>query len=623
MSRGAAAAARQRSQFESVGEGALHEATERTPRRHRPGDSDDSDASCGSTVRDEEHRADGSIGPADRVEARTSTRDAPPEGDVQRRVQFAKTLIEHYYRNLLFVSRAAEQRKSRLEERLGRLRITDADRQMLRREHVRRETEFARTLRRRMTLADFDKVAVIGRGAFGEVTLVRKRDHGDLYAMKRLRKREMLRKDQVAHVLAERDLMVLAESASYVCRLLYTFQDDEHLYLVMEYLPGGDLMQLLIQRDILDEESARFYAAEIITAIDQVHRLGFTHRDIKPDNILIDREGHIRLSDFGLAAAYELQVHGMAPLLEPGARATPTAADQATGMSGSELRGAWKKGARQHMYSTVGTPDYIAPEVLMKVGYGKECDWWSLGVILYEMLCGFPAFYADAAVETCRKILNWRTTLQFPSEAKLSWQARDLILKLLREPENRLGARGGIDEFKRHPFFAGVDWNRLRARKPPFVPELRSPTDTRYFDKFDEEPPEAGTREREGERKADATEKTAAAAAAGAVGMKGAVDDRRGQTAARAPPTSPRVQAAPAGKRGAAEATAAAPSGAPGGNATGNARGPARVSRYTYKQLDALDESDASFLGFTYKRFDPQRKQRNSARSVFDLPHDS
>ncbi|KAK4529974.1 hypothetical protein CCYA_CCYA03G0831 [Cyanidiococcus yangmingshanensis] len=566
-------------------------------------------------------------------------------GEKERRVLYAKRLIEQYYRNFAHAFSEAEARRRVLEERLQRLRITDADKQMLRREHFRREKEFVREMRSRITLDDFERIAIIGRGAFGEVSLVRSCESGELYAMKRLRKSEMVRKDQVAHVRAERDLLVLAESASYVCKLYCTFQDVEHLYLVMEYLPGGDLMQLLIQRDTLDEDSVRFYAAEIVTAIDQVHRLGFTHRDIKPDNILIARDGHIRLSDFGLAAAYELQIYGMAPLLEPGADLTYAGRDRIADMTATERKGAWRRGLRRRMFSTVGTPDYIAPEVLMKKGYGKECDWWSLGIIIYEMLYGYPAFYSETSVETCRKILNWQTTLHFPTEPKVSSTAKDLIRSLLVDPEHRLGARDGLDELKKHPFFRGIDWNRLREMRPPFVPELDHAADTRYFDRFEDEPdacidtPTAATPEahrRDACAAPNDTSSTTTASAANSRGIptcpppaladsaskRGPEQSRIGAMTKVLPKTTP--QAATARSSKSAQAPSASTTCSQKSDARGHlilGSGRVRVQpfpRYSYRDLHALKEGDASFLGFTYRRFGARSQQRYSVRDVFD-----
>lgn len=132
--------------------------------------------------------------------------------------------------------------------------------------------------------------------------------------------------------------------------------------------------------------------------------------------------------------------------------------------------------------SLVSSPDYISCEVLLKRGYNKECDYWSLGVVLYEMLVGYPPFYAEDALKTCRKILNWRETLRFPPEANVSWAAKNLIQSLVCDAKYRLGAKLGMEEFKEHPFFEGIDWGNLHQMKPPFLPELRGPTDTRYFE---------------------------------------------------------------------------------------------------------------------------------------------
>jgi serine/threonine protein kinase len=583
--------------------------------------------------------------------ASSSVASSRQVNESQRRVLYAKRLIEQYYRNFAHAFNESEARRQLLEERLERLRLSDADKQMLRREHFRREKEFAREMRSRITLDDFEHIAIIGRGAFGEVSLVRSCESGELYAMKRLRKSEMLRKDQVAHVRAERDLLVLAESASYVCKLYCTFQDAEHLYLVMEYLPGGDLMQLLIQRDTLDEDSTRFYAAEIGTAIEQVHRLGFTHRDIKPDNILIAKDGHIRLSDFGLAAAYELQVYGMAPLLEPGADLTYTGGDRIAAMSEAERKGSWRRGLRRRMFSTVGTPDYIAPEVLMKRGYGKECDWWSLGVIIFEMLYGYPAFYSENSVETCRKILNWRTTLQFPARPNVSPAAKDLIRSLLTDPENRLGAREGLEDFKRHPFFHGFDWNRMREMRAPFVPELSHDADTRYFDHFEDDThpksqeakatvPPAGRTGTEPRSTAPANTLASPARPRPAVTLPPA-DQRKPQQVPRvvdiegaqadASLTSTNARSSTASRT---PTTRAFPLNAdPASRKQGELRGSRKIFReqlrmqpflrYSYRDLHALGEGDASFLGFTYRRFGVRSQQRGSLRGAFDPKHPS
>lgn len=250
----------------------------------------------------------------------------------------------------------------------------------------RRESGFLRLRRTRLGLDDFRTVKVIGKGAFGEVRLVQKVDTGKIYAMKTLRKSEMFKKDQLAHVRAERD--VLAESNSpWVVQLFYSFQDSAYLYLLMEFLPGGDLMTMLIKYDTFSEDVTRFYIAECVLALEGIHKLGFIHRDIKPDNILIDGKGHIKLSDFGLSTGFQKQ-HDSAyyKRLFEGA-ATGNSNPQQAGrnsvavnsinltLSSKDAIATWKANRRKLAYSTVGTPDYIAPEIFVQQGYGHECDW--------------------------------------------------------------------------------------------------------------------------------------------------------------------------------------------------------------------------------------------------------
>ncbi|KAH1136608.1 hypothetical protein GYH30_026884 [Glycine max] len=301
--------------------------------------------------------------------------------------------------------------------------------------------------------------------------------------MKKLKKSEMLRRGQVEHVKAERNLLAEVDS-NCIVKLYCSFQDDEHLYLIMEYLPGGDMMTLLMRKDILTEDEARFYVGETVLAIESIHKHNYIHRDIKPDNLLLDRYGHLKLSDFGLCKPLDCST------LEEndfsvGQSVNGSTQSSTPKRSQQEQLQHWQINRRTLAYSTVGTPDYIAPEVLLKKGYGMECDWWSLGAIMYEMLVGYPPFYSDDPMLTCRKIVNWKTYLKFPEEARLSPEAKDLISKLLCNVNQRLGSKGA-DEIKAHPFFKGVEWNKLYQMEAAFIPEVNDELDTQNFEKFDE-----------------------------------------------------------------------------------------------------------------------------------------
>lgn len=336
----------------------------------------------------------------------------------------------------------------------------------------------------KLSVHDFDTLTIIGRGAFGEVRVVKKKDSKQIFAMKTMKKLEMITKNQVQHIRAERDVLAVA-NCPWLVKLHFSFQDDTWLYLVMEYLQGGDLMTILMKYDILTETQTRFYMAQTAMAIKSVHDLNFIHRDLKPDNVLIDRDGHVKLSDFGLckafgdsAAPYLEQYKEAVKEIEKAMSEDPTFA----GVSKSSSKVPQSKRDHRRAYSTVGTPDYIAPEVFAQTGYGKECDWWSLGVIMYECLVGFPPFYADEPMATCRKIVNWKRTLVFPPEAKLSRHAKDLILKLICGCKDRLTWEG----IKAHPFFKGLDWDNLRGMRAPIQPTVDHEADAQNFDKFEE-----------------------------------------------------------------------------------------------------------------------------------------
>ncbi|CAG7886441.1 unnamed protein product [Brassica rapa] len=412
------------------------------------------------------------------------------------KVAAAKQYIENHYKAQNKNIQERKERRWILERKLASSGVPKEEQINMIKDLERKETEFMRLKRNKISVDDFELLTIIGRGAFGEVRLCREKKSGNIYAMKKLKKSEMVMKGQVEHVRAERNL--LAEVAShYIVKLYYSFQDAEYLYLIMEYLPGGDMMTLLMREDTLREDVARFYIAQSVLAIESIHRYNYIHRDIKPDNLLLDKDGHMKLSDFGLCKPLDCRT---LPSIQEN-RATddeavtepmdvdgcfPDTDNKRSWRSPQEQLQHWQMNRRTLAFSTVGTPDYIAPEVLLKKGYGMECDWWSLGAIMYEMLVGYPPFYADDPLSTCRKIVNWRNHLQFPEDAKLSREAKDLICRLLCNVDHRLGTGGGAQQIKVHPWFKDVVWEKLYEMDAAYKPEVNDELDTQNFMKFDE-----------------------------------------------------------------------------------------------------------------------------------------
>ncbi|XP_021352926.1 serine/threonine-protein kinase tricorner-like isoform X1 [Mizuhopecten yessoensis] len=398
----------------------------------------------------------------------------------------AKVTLENYYSNLLSQNEERENRYRLLEQSMEKEGLSDEQKNERRQQHATKETEFLRLKRSRLDIDDFSPIKVIGRGAFGEVRLVQKKDTGHVYAMKILRKQDMLDKDQVAHVRAERDVLVEADH-QWVVKMYYSFQDAQNLYLIMEFLPGGDMMTLLMKKDTLTEEQTQFYVSETVLSIDSIHKLGFIHRDIKPDNLLLDAKGHIKLSDFGLCTGRKKshRTDYYKDLSQAKAGDFCDYNKSSNPMDSKRRAESWKRNRRALAYSTVGTPDYIAPEVFLQTGYTSSCDWWSLGVIMYEMMIGYPPFCSENPQETYKKVMNWRDTLIFPPEMPISNEARDLIKKFCCDPEHRLGANG-IEEIKSDIFFKGVDWEHIRERPAAIPVEVKSIDDTSNFDDFPE-----------------------------------------------------------------------------------------------------------------------------------------
>ncbi|KAG0169737.1 AGC protein kinase Gad8 [Apophysomyces sp. BC1015] len=287
----------------------------------------------------------------------------------------------------------------------------------------------------------FDLLRVIGRGSFGKVYVVRKKDTNRIYAMKVLRKSRIISRSEVTHTMAEKTVLAKIRNP-FIVPLKFAFQSPDKLYLVLAFVNGGELFHHLQMEGKFDEERSRFYTAELLCALECLHEYNVIYRDLKPENILIDYNGHIALCDFGLC---KLDM---------------------------------KENDRTNTFC--GTPEYLAPELLLGQGYTKAVDWWTLGVLLYEMMTGLPPFYDENTNEMYRKILQ--DELRFPDE--MSSDAKDLLRGLLtRDPNERLG-NNGPEYIKNHPFFARIDWRRLMQKKmqPPFKPSVEGAYDTSNFD---------------------------------------------------------------------------------------------------------------------------------------------
>ncbi|KAJ7621162.1 kinase-like domain-containing protein [Roridomyces roridus] len=293
-----------------------------------------------------------------------------------------------------------------------------------------------------LTIEAFELLKVIGKGSFGKVMQVRKKDTQRIYALKTIRKAHIAqRPGEITHILAERTVLALVNNP-FIVPLKFSFQNPDKLYLVMSFVNGGELFYHLQREGKFDQDRSRFYAAELLCALEHLHGFNVVYRDLKPENILLDYTGHIALCDFGLCKL---------------------------NMSETEKTNTF-----------CGTPEYIAPELLESQGYTKTVDWWTLGVLLYEMMTGLPPFYDENVNTMYQRILT--DPLNFPLD--MPSEARSVMTGLLqRDPTRRLGAHGS-EEIKKHPFFSKIDWNRLLAKKypTPFKPSVESVLDVANFD---------------------------------------------------------------------------------------------------------------------------------------------
>uniref|UniRef100_A0A8C8UBY4 non-specific serine/threonine protein kinase n=1 Tax=Peromyscus maniculatus bairdii TaxID=230844 RepID=A0A8C8UBY4_PERMB len=312
-------------------------------------------------------------------------------------------------------------------------------------------------LRRKPRESDFETIKLISNGAYGAVYFVRHKESRQRFAMKKINKQNLILRNQIQQAFVERDILTFAENP-FVVSMYCSFETRRHLCMVMEYVEGGDCATLMKNMGPLPVDMARMYFAETVLALEYLHNYGIVHRDLKPDNLLVTSMGHIKLTDFGLSKVGLMS------------------------MTTNLYEGHIEKDAREFLDKQVcGTPEYIAPEVILRQGYGKPVDWWAMGIILYEFLVGCVPFFGDTPEELFGQVIsdeiNWPEKDEAPPP-----DAQDLITLLLRQnPLERLGT-GGAYEVKQHRFFRSLDWNSLLRQKAEFIPQLESEDDTSYFD---------------------------------------------------------------------------------------------------------------------------------------------
>ena len=290
---------------------------------------------------------------------------------------------------------------------------------------------------------DFKIIKVIGRGSYGKVCLVQFKQTNELFAMKSLKKNVLIDEEQVESTLLEKKIL---QSLNYpfLVGMVFCFQTEERVYFVLPFVRGGELFQHLRQYKYFPEPKVQFYASIIGLSLDYLHKNGIVYRDIKPENILLEEDGYLKLIDFG-----------MAKILKDEEKAN----------------------------SFCGTPEYLAPEIITGEGHNRMADWWSYGALIYEMLFGIPPFFSENVEKMYSLITN--SELRFPKKFKVSDDAKDLLAKLLeKNQKERFGINGGFEEIKKHPFFKGMDFNALEEKKieAPFKPVLEDSFDVRNFD---------------------------------------------------------------------------------------------------------------------------------------------
>ncbi|WVN85891.1 uncharacterized protein L203_101044 [Cryptococcus depauperatus CBS 7841] len=406
--------------------------------------------------------------------------------DVRRKATVAQIYFLDYYFDLLGYLASRKKRLETFSADTTARNVTGSDYAKELSSYNGRERVLLRKRRTKLRIDQFRIIAQVGQGGYGSVFLARKADTNEICALKKMRKGTLAKMDEVKHVLVERDILT-AVKTPWLVRLLYAFQDTEHVYLAMEYVPGGDFRTLLNNSGVLKEEHAKFYAAEMFVCVNELHKLGYIHRDLKPENFLVDGTGHVKLTDFGLATGSlnPQKIEDMKQKLDQ------VKDDNLVFRSTLERRTIYRSiRATEPRYadSVVGSPDYMPPEVLRGKTYTYSADYWSLGCILFEFLCGFPPFSGSTPEETWANLKNWTRVLRRPVYDRpedlifnLTDVAWDAVTRLIAHPKDRIAS---LQDIQSLPFFSSLPFSSLRQLDAPFVPVLDGETDVGYFDSF-------------------------------------------------------------------------------------------------------------------------------------------
>ncbi|KAI6011700.1 hypothetical protein PISMIDRAFT_686499 [Pisolithus microcarpus 441] len=413
-------------------------------------------------------------------------RELLESSEVKRKATVAQLYFLDYYFQCLGYLASRKERRARFDADTLKRQLTASEYAAEFKSYCGRERVLLRKRRAKLRVEQFHIIAQVGQGGYGEVFLARKQETGEVCALKKMRKRTLSKMDEVRHVLVERDILT-ATKTPWLVRLLYAFQDSENVYLAMEYVPGGDFRTLLNNSGVLKEEHARFYISEMFAAVSELHKLGYIHRDLKPENFLVDGTGHVKLTDFGLAtgALNPRRIESLKIKLDK------VKDNQVVYRSTLERRSIYRSIRREdprYADSIVGSPDYMAPEVLRGKPYTYSVDYWSLGCIFFEFLAGFPPFSGGTPEETWTNLKNWTKVLRRPEYDKpedlifnLTDIAWDAVTRLISHSSVRYSS---LTQVAGHPFFEGVKWEDLRSTRAPFVPALDSEIDTGYYDDF-------------------------------------------------------------------------------------------------------------------------------------------